>query len=123
MNEAWVIAADVDLGKASMSPRAKLMPIVSVPFLPADGTLPKIKVPAADPSNRNAVEFSLAKPWDVGNAARFTRSAKSFMAVPLQSDYKGNTAVPGFSSDVTQADCKFGTKDSKSLPSASPSVA
>jgi len=116
-NDEWVLAAEVDLGKATMSPRARIMPVVSVPFGTSDGTLPKIKVPASDPANRNAVEWSLAKPWDVGNAAQFRRSQQSFIAVPLQSDFGGNVAVPGFSSDAIMNDC---TATAQSEPQPQP---
>jgi len=104
----WLLAAHVDLTKANMSPRAKIMPIISVPFKPLDGTLPRIKVPAADPANRNAVEWSLATPWGVGNAAYFSRAAKSFISVPFQADFGGDITKPGFSSVETTNECTKG---------------
>jgi len=116
-NGEWVIGAQIDLTKASMSPRAKVLPVVSVPFRPADGSLPKVKVPAADAMNRNAVEWSLAQPWDVGNAAYFSREAQSFMSVPLQADFNGDSNVPGFSDPDTAAEC---TRDPNSPNSVSP---
>ncbi len=101
----WLIAAQVDLVEAKASPRAKILPVISVPFKPLGSGDPRIVLPAADPTNRNAVQWTLATPWDVGNAAYFSREKESFMSIPLQPEFRGDTTVGGFSADRTADAC------------------
>jgi hypothetical protein len=101
----WLIAAQVDIGRAKASPRARILPVISVPWKPSGASDPKVVVPAADPDNKNAVQWSLATPWDVGNAAYFSRERQSFMSIPLQPEFNGDPLVPGFSEDQTLKAC------------------
>ena len=78
----WVITASVDLNTANKSPRANVLPVVSVPFTPPGGVPPAVYVPAAD-DDAGAVEYRVGKPWEVGNSAVFKSAEKSFIAVPL----------------------------------------
>ena len=78
----WVITAAVDLNKANKSPRANVLPVVSVPFSPVGDQRPAVYVPASD-DDKGTVEYRVGKPWEVGNSAVFKSADKSFIAVPL----------------------------------------
>lgn len=78
----WVITASVDLNVANKSPRANVLPVVTVPYTPVDGA-PSTYVPADDNAN-NTIEYRVGKPWNVGNAAVFNSLLKSFISVPLR---------------------------------------
>ena len=78
----WLITAAVDLNLANSSPRANVLPAVTVPLkLETTFGKPTVYIPADDAGN---VEFRVGKPWQVGNAAVFKSAHKSFMAVPLR---------------------------------------
>ncbi|KAJ1467793.1 hypothetical protein T484DRAFT_1857553 [Baffinella frigidus] len=112
----YVIAASVDLTAGDRSPRANVLPVVSVPLRPSGwpAVKPSVKVPAqvdiggAVPFDvRNAADFSstaksylavsmkpisinarhLCVPFDVGNAADFSSAAKSYLAVSMKAVY------------------------------------
>jgi hypothetical protein len=78
----WVITAEVDLNKAQKSPRANVLPVVSVPFQPVAPKKPSVYVPSEDSAGRT-IEYRVGKPWAVGNSAVFSAAKKSFIAVPL----------------------------------------
>lgn len=79
----WDLMAEVDLGKAIASPRVSILPVISVPYSPGMG-LPQVAIPAVAnslilgvngaPSTRelkSTTSWSLADPWNVGNAVSF----------------------------------------------------
>ena len=80
----WVITAAVDLNLADKSPKANVLPVVSVPFRKEKGkpTKPWLYVPAEDNAD-GKVKFRVGKPWDIGNSAVFRSIDESFIAVPL----------------------------------------
>ena len=79
----WELTAEVDLSRAIASPRVSILPVISVPFSPKMG-LPQVAIPAVAnsliageggaPSTRelkSTTSWSLADPWNVGNAVSF----------------------------------------------------
>jgi len=103
----WVIAAPVDLNSANKSPRANVLPMVSVPFKPLTGS-PFVYVSAEDNAD-DTIEYRVGKPWDVGNAAVFKSADKSFVAVPLSTlaPFPCTTATAGAGNNFAGPGCLF----------------
>jgi hypothetical protein len=76
----WAIVADIDLNKATRSPRTSVLPIVTVPYHPTSNPKPTFYVAVDEPSK---VQWALGKPAVVGGAVQFTSSKSAYMSVPL----------------------------------------
>jgi hypothetical protein len=80
-DQEWTLTALVDLTRAKASARAKVLPLISLPY--QDGSV-SVYLPATTPSNEEVVSWYMAKPFDVGNAAAFSASKNSLATVSLQ---------------------------------------
>jgi len=106
----YVIAASVDLTAGDRSPRANVLPVVSVPLRPSGwpAVKPSVKVPAqVDIGGAVPFSYSMAVPFDVGNAADFSSAAKSYLAVSMKAVYVDALGVShqGFSDPYSLAEC------------------
>ncbi len=80
-DQEWTLTALVDLTRARASARAKVLPIISLPY--QDGSV-SVFLPATTPSNEEVVSWYMSKPFDVGNAGGFSASKGSMATVSLQ---------------------------------------
>jgi hypothetical protein len=87
---AWAIVADIDLTKATRSPRASILPLITVPYHPVSHPKPTFYLAVDEPE---LIQFALGKPAMVGGAVHLTRAKKSVLSVPLQP--LRNTATAG----------------------------
>jgi hypothetical protein len=80
----WAIAAEVDLNKATRSPKATTLPVVSVPLRSAEtrSHLPGVYLPTRGAAAGSG--WGIGKPFDVGTAALLNQSLHaSYLSVPL----------------------------------------
>jgi len=84
-DQEWMITALVDLSRAVSSPRVQMLPIVHVPF--EDNA--QFVIPATSASNQEVVHWSIAKPFQVGDAAGF--SGSSSISVSLKPSFQNSS--------------------------------
>ncbi|KAJ1490380.1 hypothetical protein T484DRAFT_3341748 [Baffinella frigidus] len=80
----WAIAAEVDLTRATRSPKATTLPVVSVPLraMHSASHLPGVFLPTRGAAD--GAEWGVGKPFDVGTAVLLNQSlGSSFLSVPL----------------------------------------
>jgi len=80
----WAIAAEIDLTRATRSPKATTLPVVSVPLrsMHNPSHLPGVFLPTRGAAS--GAEWGVGKPFDVGTAVLLNQSVgSSFLSVPL----------------------------------------
>lgn len=106
----YVIASAIDLNVADRSPRANVLPVASVALQPFGypAELPSVYVPAqVDSAEPVVFNYSMAVPFEVGNAAAFSGAQRSFLAVSMKGTWQDSMGRrhSGFSNPSTLAQC------------------